>query len=173
MNYAKLAIYAAVFVLIGWGLYAFGHHEFHAGVNSVTAAAAEVDQRQAAKAHAADQSQAAGFVLLDSTYQKSIANAQASPDPFLARVNNSASGLRPAWQCQAVSPSGSGKAAVPHAPATSGGRDGAAAASAQYGGSLVQSILPIGHDADQREAELRARIAYLEGLLLKEREGGP
>lgn len=172
-----LAVVAALALI--WG---YGHHEYIAGAQSVqvkwdaaSGAQAGAALTSAGKTQSDEFAQATGFVAIDSTFQKATANAKDTADPFLARVNAGSVSLRNAWQCpQGASGAGGSVGrtanAVPKAAAASVRPDAEAARYAEHRGPPVQSVLSIGHDADAEKAQLRAQIAGLQALLLKERE---
>ena len=177
MSYIKLALYACVLAAFG----ALGYFVYQAGAHSVQVKwdASLHDQdgaalNRATSMQAEEFAQATGFVSLDSTFQRAYNNAESASDPFLSRISSGAYGLRAQWQCAAgeggpIGHRGRLTNPVPKAAAIAGGRDGAGPGPAQHGGPPVQRVLSIGRDADVREAQQRAMIAYLRGLLLKER----
>jgi hypothetical protein len=162
----RVYLYAALLaILAAGGLYL--HHRWYD--DGYQAKSAEVATQDAKAKVAADKRESAmrdAYNALANRYEQYKADAQATHDSDVAALHAGTLKLQDRWTCPGV----------PAATARSRELDAAATQALAHRAAVEAGavrIVTIGYDADKREADLRAQVTALQGVVRADREPHP
>jgi hypothetical protein len=163
-----IRIYLAIALLLalaggGWYL----HHQWYdAGYQAKSAEVAEQDAKAKAAADKRETAMRDAYNALANRYEQDKADAQATHDRDVAALHAGTLKLQDRWTCPGV----------PYAAARSRELDAEATAALAHRAAVEAGavrIATIGYDADKREADLRAQVTALQGVVRADREPHP
>jgi phage/plasmid-associated DNA primase len=163
-----IRIYLAIALLLalaggGWYL----HHQWYdAGYQAKSAEVAKQDAKAKVAADMRESAMRDAYNALANRYEQDKADAQATHDRDVAALHAGTLKLQDRWTCPGV----------PYAAARSRELDAEATAALAHRAAVEAGavrIATIGYDADKREADLRAQVTALQGVVRADREPHP
>jgi hypothetical protein len=159
----RVYLYAALLLALAGGGWYLHHRWYDDGYQAKSAEVAKQDVKAKVAADKRETAMRDAYNALANRYEQDKADAQATHDRDVAALHAGTLKLQDRWTCPGV----------PAATARSRELDAAATQALADRTQAAIEIVSIGYDADKREADLRAQVTALQGVVRADREPHP